>query len=51
MIEKLENLRSPLTRFAILDKKALSIILKEKSGGRLLRLRLENTILIKSREI
>jgi hypothetical protein len=40
-----------LPKFTIPDKKLLFIVLKEKGGGRLLRLRLKNKMLMKARQI
>ena len=40
-----------LTSFTIPDKKVLFIVLKEKNGGRLLRLRLKNKMLMRARQI
>ena len=46
-----EDLVVGLRKFTIPDHKALYIVLKEKNGGRLLRLRIRNQLLIKAREI
>jgi len=46
-----EDLVVALPKFTIPDHKALYIVLKEKNGGRLLRLRIRNKMLIRARVI
>lgn len=46
-----EDLVIALPKFTIPDHKALYIVLKEKNGGRLLRLRIRNKLLIRAGEI
>lgn len=40
-----------LSRFTIPNKKVLYVVFKEKNGGRLLRLKIKNKLLIRAREI